>query len=107
MQFGSLSRIRMSRFLTDERAPSAQLPPLNLTDFFLEEFLKHQQCLREQRESFSERAISEVETALRRVMAELPDLCRQQNAGEVVSQLLRKFDLLTGLSGWSDPKNLH
>jgi hypothetical protein len=37
----------------------------------------------------------------------MDSLCVQQNCGEVVSRLLRKIDVVTGLSSWSDPKNAH
>jgi hypothetical protein len=40
-------------------------------------------------------------------MSRLETLCRQQDCEQVVSQLLKQFDILTGLSGWSDPKTFH
>jgi hypothetical protein len=78
-----------------------------LTDFYREEFLKHRQCLQNQREYYSERAILDVEAALSRIMDQLDQLCSQQDAEKVIGRLLRQFDLLTGLSAWSDPKNAH
>jgi len=78
-----------------------------LTHFYREEFQKHQQCLREQREFFSEQAIAEVECALARIMAGLDRLCAEDNAPVIMSQLLQQFDVVTGLSAWSDPKNAH
>jgi hypothetical protein len=101
------SRIHMSRFRTDDRPASARIPPASLTDFYREEFLKHQRCLQQQREYYSERVILDVEAALRRILSNLDHLCAQQNGDEVVSRLLRKIDVLTGLSAWSDPKNAH
>jgi hypothetical protein len=97
----------MSRFRTDGRPASAHIPPLSHVDFYREEFLKHQRCLQQQREYYSERVILDVEAALRRVLSNLDHLCAQQNADQVVSQLLRKIDVLTRLSAWSDPKNAH
>ena len=96
----------MSGFLTDAQRSSAY-PTISLTDFYREEFVKHQRCLEEQRECFTECTIAQVEAALTQVMARLETLCRQQNCDEVVSQLLKKFDILTGLSAWSDPKTFH
>ncbi|MBI2833420.1 MAG: hypothetical protein HYX76_03220 [Acidobacteria bacterium] len=78
-----------------------------LHDFYREEFLKHQRCLEKQREFYSEHAIREVERALTRIISGLEQLCARENADQVVSQLLRKFDVVTGLSAWSDPKNTH
>ena len=78
-----------------------------LTDFYREEFLKHQRCLDHQREYYSDSAIASVEQALTRIIAQLEHLSAKENADQVVSRLLRKFDVVTGLSGWIDPKNPH
>jgi hypothetical protein len=96
----------MSGFLTDARHASAY-QTISLTDFYREEFLKHRRCLEEQRECYTECAIAQVEAALTQVMSRLETLCRQQDCAQVVSQLLKQFDILTGLSGWSDPKTFH
>ena len=45
--------------------------------------------------------------SLDRVLSELDHLCAKDNAQQVMSKLLRTFDVLTGLSAWSDPKQLH
>ena len=89
------------------RGASAPSRSAILTRFYREEFLKHQQCLRRQREFYSEQVISEVECALTRIMARLEQLCAKDDAHLVVSRLLRKFDVVTRLSAWSDPKNVH
>lgn len=78
-----------------------------ITNFYREEFIKHQEVLRRQREYYSERAITEVEAALTRTLAQLDHLCRRENANQVLSDLLHKFDIVTKLSAWSDPKNSH
>jgi hypothetical protein len=78
-----------------------------LADFFREEFLKHHQCLERQREYYSERVICDVEAALQRILKQLDRLCAQQDAEQVVSKLLHKIDVLTGLSAWSDPKQVN
>ena len=96
----------MSGSLTDARHASA-CQTISLTDFYREEFLKHRRCLEEQRECYTECAIAQVEAALTQVMSRLETLCRQQDCEQVVSQLLKQFDILTGLSGWSDPKTFH
>jgi hypothetical protein len=81
--------------------------PRTLTDFYREEFLKHQRCLERQREYYSDGAISSVEGALTRIISQLENLSKKDNADQVVSRLLRKFNVVTGLSSWSDPKNVH
>ena len=94
----------MPRFVTDSRPTSAQHP---LTEFYREEFKKHQQCLQRQRPYYSESAITDVEAALIRIMGQLEQLCSKDNADQVVSCILKKFDVVTGLSAWSEPKQTH
>ncbi len=88
-------------------AQSKARPGTNLTDFYREEFLKHRRCLEQQREYYSDSAITSVEAALTRIISQLEHLSARKNADEVVSNLLRKFNVVTGLSGWTDPKNVH
>jgi hypothetical protein len=40
-------------------------------------------------------------------MGKLEQLSAQDNAPQLVSSLLKKFDVVTGLSSWSDPKQTH
>ena len=119
----------MPRFVTDSRPTSAQHP---LTEFYRQEFIKHQQCLQRQRPYYSESAITDVEArhawshrfypawsdnsnstgdnaeaALTRIMGQLEQLCSKDNADQLVSALLKKFDVVTGLSSWSEPKQTH
>lgn len=100
------SRNRLSRFLTDSRPPTD--PALHsLTDFYREEFVKCQRCLEQQREFYSDRTIDDVERALTRVMSQLDRLCTKADADKVVSRLLHQFDVVTGLSAWSDPRQVN
>jgi hypothetical protein len=78
-----------------------------LAEFYREEFLKHQRCLEEQREYYSDSAIESVEEALTRIISQLEYLSAREGADQVVSRLLRKFNVVTRLSSWSDPKNVH
>lgn len=94
----------MQGFLTEPRPSSAALSTVK---FYREEFLKHRRCLQQQREYYSEHAVSEVEAALTRILAKLETLCLQDDADQVVSDLLRRFDVVTGLSAWTDPKHVH
>jgi hypothetical protein len=103
-------RNRLPSFLTD-RHEAMSVSPCWLSpsriEFYREELLKHQQCLHAQREYFSEQAICGVEQALQRVMADLEQLTEKADAGEVMARLLREFDVVTGLSAWSDPLKVH
>jgi hypothetical protein len=94
----------MPRFVTDSRPISAQHP---IAEFYREEFVKHHRCLQRQRSYYSESAITDVEAALTKILAQLEHLSTQDDAAQVVSSLLRKFDGVTGLSAWSDPKQSH
>jgi hypothetical protein len=78
-----------------------------MTDFYREEFLKHRQCLAHQREYYSERAITDVDAAIAHILGRLEQLCSKDDADQLMSGLLRKFDSVTGLSAWSDPQKYH
>lgn len=94
----------MPRFATDSRPISAQQP---ITEFYRQEFAKHHRCLQQHRPYFSEGAITDVEAALARIMAQLESMCLEDNVDELVSSLLKKIDIVTGLSAWSDSKHTH
>ena len=94
----------MARFVTGSRPISAQHP---IAEFYREEFVKHRRCLQRQRPYYSESAITDVEAALANIMGQLEQLSTQANAPQLVSSLLKKFDVVTGLSAWSDPKRSH
>ena len=94
----------MQRFLFDRPA----LPPTStITEFYREEFVKHQRCLEEQREYFSPQAINSVESALVKVISQVDSLSTKADADQVVARLLREFDLVTRLSAWSDPNKVN
>jgi hypothetical protein len=94
----------MPRFVPDSRPISAQHP---IAEFYREEFLKHHRCLQQQRAYYSESVITDVEAALSKIIGKLDQLSSQENADQLVSSLLKKFDGVTGLSAWSDPKHTH
>jgi hypothetical protein len=94
----------MRRLLIDRPGPSPTSP---LTEFYREEFVKHQQCLEQQREYFSPQAIHNVESALVKVISQVDTLSTKADADQVVAKLLREFDLVTRLSAWSDPNKVN
>jgi hypothetical protein len=94
----------MRRTASDSRPISAAHP---IIEFYREEFIKHRRCLQQQRPYYSESAITDVESALTRILGQLEQLSAQDNAPQLVSSLLKKFDVVTGLSAWSDPKRSH
>lgn len=95
----------MARVVSPDRVLSA--PVSIVSDFYRQEFIRHRECLKQQREYFSERAITDADRALALVLGHLDQLCAKDDAAQVMDQLLRKFNAVTGLSGWSDPNKLH
>ena len=95
----------MARVVSPDRVLNAtvSLP----SDFYREEFIRHRECLKRQREYFSERALSDADHALALVLGHLEQLCAKDDADQLMGRLLRQFNAVTGLSGWSDPKKLH
>jgi hypothetical protein len=100
----SRARTRIPGFLLDQAAPPSVS---SLTEFYREEFLKHHQCLQAQREYYSAQAIDSAQNALLKIIADLDRLSEDANAEQVVAQLLKEFDVVTGLSGSSDPCKVH
>src|SRR3954467_5737889 len=100
------SRHRLSRFLTDSR-PLCEPAFYSVSTFYREEFVKCQRCLEEQREYPSETAITNAEQAPRKVLPQRDRLCNPPDADQVVSRLLQQFDVVTGLSAWTDPSQIN
>ena len=78
-----------------------------LAEFFREEFLKHHQCLENQREYFSDAAIERAEQALSQAMSQIDRLCQREDACEVIGQLLRQIDMVTKLSAFTEVQTLN
>jgi hypothetical protein len=83
------------------------VPVTVLTDFYRAEFIRHRECLAAQKEYFSERAITNADAALARILSQLEQLCAKDDADQVIGRLLRQFNAVTGLSSWSDPSQMH
>ena len=95
-----------SQFASDLQPKQVCVLPV-VTEFYREEFVKHRECLERQRECFSAQAFMEVDAALTRIISQLDNFCQKQNADQVLGKLLRKFDIFTRLSAWTDPKHVH
>lgn len=91
----------MHSALPGQLTASSFSPPTLISNFYREEFLKHRESLLLQRESYSERAMASAEAALGRVLGQLDHLCTQHDGVQVVSRLLRSFDVVTGVSACS------
>lgn len=87
--------------------PLGDAPCQCLADFFRQELRKHHACLERQREYYSDGAISQAEDALARLMGQLESLCERDDACQMMGELLKKLDLVTKLSAWTDPGQLH
>jgi hypothetical protein len=98
----------MARVVSPSRVSSSPLSPVAThADFYRAEFTRHRQCLAAMRECFSESAITDADAALARILNQLEQLCAKDDAEQVIAGLLRKFNAVTGLHGWSDPSQLH
>ena len=97
----------MRRSTTEMDPASIPLPSAIVTDFYREEFLKQLEFLRLQRECFSERAVASAEAALDRILSRIDELCLKRDPDRLVSRLLRRFDSVTGVYAWSDPRKTH
>ena len=95
----------MARVVSPDRVLSA--PVAIVSDFYRQEFIRHRECLARQREYFSEGAITTADQALALVLGQLEKLCAKDDADQLMGRLLRQFNAVTGLSGWSDPAKLH
>jgi hypothetical protein len=95
----------MTRVVSPNRVLS--VPVSVLSDFYRQEFIRHRECLAQQREYFSERALTSADHALALVLGHLDQLCAKDDADQVMRRLLRQFNAVTGLSGWTDPTKLH
>ena len=87
--------------------PVNRTPSSARTTFYREELFKHWKCLEQQREYYSEKAITDVEAALTRLIADVDRLCARKDGDQLVGRLLRKIDGVTRLSAWSDQKKHH
>lgn len=94
----------MARFVSADQV--SRTPVSLLNDFYREEFLKHRECLARQREYYSERAIISADGAIARVLKQLDTICAKDDAQQVMSRLLRSFDIVTGLSAL-EPRQFH
>ncbi|CAN5623642.1 hypothetical protein BH23ACI1_BH23ACI1_03850 [soil metagenome] len=94
--------------MTRVASPKAVLSTVDLSStFYREEFIRHRECLARQREFFSEHAITTADEALALVLGQLDQICERDGADQLIGRLLRTFNAVTGLSHWSDPKQLN
>ena len=103
------SKSRISNVDVFSKAPQALCGPSCqcLAEFFRQELVKHHECLERQREYYSDNAIAQAEGALALVMKQIDQLSQRDDACELVGSLLKKFDVVTKLSAWTDPERLH
>ena len=100
---GRLTSLEVSALNVPFCGPTCQC----LTEFFREEILKHHRHLERQREYYSDVAISQAEDALERLISNLDALCQRDDACQMIGELLRRIDIVTKLSAWTDPHHLH
>jgi hypothetical protein len=74
-------------------------PQREIIEFYKEEFLKHKTRIQIQKEFHSDRALSDIEVALDKIIDEIETICRMDRFSELASQLLERIDIVTNLSG--------
>jgi hypothetical protein len=74
-----------------------------IIEFYKEEFLKHKNRLKVQKEFYSDKSFSEIETALDKIITEIDTICQIDRFNELASHLLERIDIITNLS--SSPSN--
>ena len=97
------AKTRTTRLPNDRTAPPG---PSALAEFYREEILRHHRCLDAQREYYSEQAVSGLERALLRAVAEM-DILTARGGDGVVERLLKELDVVTGLSAWGESHTAH
>ena len=75
-------------------------------NFYREEFSRCQRRLEAQREYYSETTIQDVERVLMLIMAQLENLCAHSNTSQV-NRFLHQFNVVTGSSTWSEPRQVN
>jgi hypothetical protein len=69
-----------------------------ISAFYKEEFLKHKVRLEMQKEFYSDKALSDIEVALDKIINEIDTICRIDQFSQLASQLLERIDVITNLS---------
>ena len=69
-----------------------------ISAFYKEEFLKHKARLEMQKEFYSDKALSDIEVALDKIISEIDTICRIDRFSQLASQLLERIDVITNLS---------
>lgn len=70
-----------------------------ISAFYKEEFLKHKARLEMQKEFYSDKALSDIEMALDKIINEMDTICQLEQFSQLASQLLERIDVITNLSG--------
>ena len=61
----------------------------------------------ERRREYVKMAHTQAEDAITRIVERLEVLCQRDDACQMMGELLRKVDLVTKLSAWTEPNKLH
>jgi hypothetical protein len=76
-------------------------------NFYREEFSRCQCSLEAQREYYSKTTIEDIERVLILIMDQLDSLYIKRNTSEVLDCLLHQFNVVTGSSAWSEPRQVN
>ena len=75
--------------------------------FYRQQLCRHWQCVEQQRDCYSDKAVADIARALSKLMLSVDSLCDDERGHKVVAQLLFKIDGVTRLSSWSKQPRIH
>ena len=75
--------------------------------FYRQQLYRHWQCVDQQREYYSDKAIADIARALSKLLLRVDSLCDDERGHKVVAQLLCEIDGVTRLSTWSKSPRIH
>ena len=75
--------------------------------FYRQQLFCHWQCLEQQREHYSDKAMADIKRALGSLISRVDSLCDDERGHKVVAQLLCKIDCVSRLSSWSKSTRIH
>ena len=75
--------------------------------FYRQQLCRHWQCVEQQRDCYSDKAVADIARALSKLMLSVDSLCDDERGHNLVAQLLFKIDGVTRLSSWSKQPRIH
>ena len=75
--------------------------------FYRQQLCRHWQCVEQQRDCYSDKAVADIARALSKLLFSVDSLCDDERGHILVAQLLFNIDGVTRLSSWSKQPRIH